>query len=290
MTCQSEPGEGCDASEPPNNFTPGGQRRPGQRWLARFEELKAYQAEHGHCRVPQSQAGLGIWVARMRMLARDSGKLTAEQVALLDGIGFEREPSGSKRRSDAAWYAMLSRLQAYAALHGHSWVPCKYEPDQRLANWAAKQRGRRRNGTLPAERGWVLDEVGFPWGHGCGASAQERADAAWYPMLKRLQAYYAAQHQHCQLRENFTPDQQLERWAAAQRHLRRRGVLPMERAWVLDEVGFEQSSRPRKRRPASDAARVIPRVRHRSYAALPRQRAAPLPWGPAPPEEGQPTP
>eukprot|EP00873_Tetraselmis_striata_P018200 jgi/Tetstr1/438464/TSEL_027019.t1 len=140
-------------------------KRSMWHWLARFEELRTYQAEHGHCRVPQRQAGLGRWVSRMRSLGRDSGKLTAEQVALLDGIGFEWERGKGRtpEQTNSAWYAMLSRLQTYAALHGHCWVPRKYEPDQQLADWAARQRVRRRNGTLPAEREWVLDEVGFRW-------------------------------------------------------------------------------------------------------------------------------
>lgn len=55
-------------------------------WGERYSDLKAFQTKHGHCNVPR-QKGLGVWVNNQRFLQR-KGKLTDEQVLLLDKIGF----------------------------------------------------------------------------------------------------------------------------------------------------------------------------------------------------------
>ena len=55
-------------------------------WGERYSELKGFKLKHGHCNVPR-QKGLGVWVNNQRFLNR-KGKLTDEQVQLLDQIGF----------------------------------------------------------------------------------------------------------------------------------------------------------------------------------------------------------
>ena len=78
--------------------------RRRKRWEARFESLRNFVETHGHARVPQSYAKdrpLAQWVSRQRTayraervrLAGGSPKCTyrisADQVARLEGIGFE---------------------------------------------------------------------------------------------------------------------------------------------------------------------------------------------------------
>ena len=61
-------------------------------------KLAAFQAEHGHCRVPRNHPAdpkLGQWVSKQRAhkkklaAGNPSPGITAERVAKLDELGFE---------------------------------------------------------------------------------------------------------------------------------------------------------------------------------------------------------
>jgi superfamily II DNA or RNA helicase len=59
-------------------------------WKRFYEELKIYMSTHGHCRVPDTYSpnpSLGKWVANQRT-RRKKGRMSSEQIALLDEIGF----------------------------------------------------------------------------------------------------------------------------------------------------------------------------------------------------------
>mmetsp|Transcript_35346 Transcript_35346/g.105577 ORF Transcript_35346/g.105577 Transcript_35346/m.105577 type:complete len:536 (-) Transcript_35346:138-1745(-) len=66
-------------------------------WWQRFEELKAFRAAKGHCRVPQrytASPALGRWVARQRtekrmLMERKPSTLTEEREKALQGIQFD---------------------------------------------------------------------------------------------------------------------------------------------------------------------------------------------------------
>jgi hypothetical protein len=73
-----------------------------KRWLARFEELKKFRKEYGHCCVPYGYAEnrkLAWWVMNQRaQYQKKLGQkkhtwLSNERVAMLDAIGFEWSPS-----------------------------------------------------------------------------------------------------------------------------------------------------------------------------------------------------
>jgi hypothetical protein len=56
-------------------------------WDKRVAELTAYQKIHGHCNVPHSYGPLGVWVSTVHRRWR-KGKLSPEQIAQLDALGF----------------------------------------------------------------------------------------------------------------------------------------------------------------------------------------------------------
>jgi len=70
------------------------------RWMMRYEDLKRFRKEHGHCRVPHGYTEhrkLSWWVMNQRaqyQLLKQGKKtwLTPERVELLNGIGFEWNP------------------------------------------------------------------------------------------------------------------------------------------------------------------------------------------------------
>eukprot|EP00980_Cylindrotheca_fusiformis_P019765 scaffold6927_cov93-Cylindrotheca_fusiformis.AAC.3 len=76
-----------------------------QLWQTRFEELKAYKLKHGNCNVPYKYEGnqkLGTWVKCQRRQFKllqqgQSSNLTSERISLLQGLGFEMNPSDRSR-------------------------------------------------------------------------------------------------------------------------------------------------------------------------------------------------
>jgi hypothetical protein len=69
-------------------------------WHERFEQLKAFQKEHGHCRVPgvkekdSETYPLALWVSQQRaqykLLQRGkSSRMKEERIQKLNEIGFD---------------------------------------------------------------------------------------------------------------------------------------------------------------------------------------------------------
>ncbi|MFZ4596312.1 MAG: helicase associated domain-containing protein, partial [Verrucomicrobiaceae bacterium] len=62
-----------------------------QEWTTRYEQLKAYKAQFGHCKVPvnwSENPSLGVWARNQRHRFK-SGKLSPENEQLLVEVGFE---------------------------------------------------------------------------------------------------------------------------------------------------------------------------------------------------------
>jgi hypothetical protein len=56
-------------------------------WNQRYEELKKFKDEHGHCHVPRKSSGkLGIWVKNMKSTSRRPK--CNEKIEKLEAIGF----------------------------------------------------------------------------------------------------------------------------------------------------------------------------------------------------------
>jgi len=64
---------------------------PKVSWGMRFEQLKQFKEQHGHCRIVRSypqNPKLGEWCHRQRFLAHKN-QLDEERVKMLSDIGFE---------------------------------------------------------------------------------------------------------------------------------------------------------------------------------------------------------
>ncbi len=99
--------------------------RNKQQWSECLEELKEYKDINGHCNVPQNyevNKDLANWVGRQRTEWRKfrDGKraqITADRIALLDGLGFQWSPQEQK------WSESLEGLKDYRDINGHCYVP-----------------------------------------------------------------------------------------------------------------------------------------------------------------------
>ena len=150
-------------------------------WEAMRAGLAHFEAEHGHCRVPQKHPAdptLGRWVSSQRVAKKkmDGGNpspgITAERVAKLEAIGFEWSLRAGEKRAggghEAGWEAMRARLLALKAEHGHCRVPSKWTANPKLGRWVANQRAAKKrldhghpSPGITSERVAKLEAIGF---------------------------------------------------------------------------------------------------------------------------------
>ena len=126
-------------------------------WEDRLEELMTYEADHGHCNVPQSQGSLAKWVYNQRTQHK-KGNLSEERVQKLRGLGFNW---GTTRGAPPTWDSRFEELMSYMAEHGHCNPP---RSNESLGEWVKNQRAARKKGKLSQDRVQRLDDLGFNWG------------------------------------------------------------------------------------------------------------------------------
>ncbi len=80
-----------------------------EKWAERFEQLKLFKEQHGHCEIEQvdeKESELSRWVTIQRH-RNSSGKLQAERKAKLDSIGFK----WLAESNDLKWQEMYEQLK-----------------------------------------------------------------------------------------------------------------------------------------------------------------------------------
>eukprot|EP00934_Nitzschia_sp_Nitz4_P004095 Nitzschia sp. Nitz4//scaffold29_size155292//152139//153152//NITZ4_002692-RA/size155292-processed-gene-0.32-mRNA-1//1//CDS//3329546550//4085//frame0 len=142
-----------------------------EQWTEKFDELKAFREQRGHCCVPHTfdeNPSLARWVKRQRYQykLKNEGKastMTDERITLLENVGFVWDSHG------ASWMERWNELAEFSKLHGHANVPSNHAPNPQLATWVKCQRrqyklfweGKPSNMSL--ERINRLEQVGFEW-------------------------------------------------------------------------------------------------------------------------------
>ncbi len=122
-------------------------------WNQRFEELKEFRQEHGHCNVPTVYprcVHLRHFVDTQRQRYRQ-GVLSRERIAQLDSVGFNwiglRKTKSLRKkqnktnegtsvdflhtRAQKQWNESLDRLLEFKEEHGHWKIPLSYEKKTR---------------------------------------------------------------------------------------------------------------------------------------------------------------
>jgi len=210
-----------------------------------IQHLRAFSKTHGHCNVPHRYAAgqnqLGHWVAYIRR--KKSEALSTRQVAELDALGFDWNPSETRR------HEMVQRLKAFKKQHGHYNVPQRYTADPALAIWVATRRTHKRLKNLSTQQIAELDAIGFDW----NPSKTRRRE-----MVQRLKEF-KKQHGHCNVTRQYTTDPHLGQWVSGVRRAKRSGVLPKWQIAELDAIGFDWN--PAFGPTAKPIARAYPRRR-----------------------------
>jgi hypothetical protein len=189
-------------------------------WEENFQSLVRYKEQHGDCNVSQNSKQdriLANWVMTQR---RKKDKLTNEQCAKLNDLGFTWSLQPSIRRT---WEENFQLLVRYKEQHGDCNVPTIYEQDPTLGNWVARQ--RRRKDTPNNEQRAKLDDLGFSW----------NMQRTWEKRFQLL-VQYQEQYGDCNVPQDYEHDPTLGNWVAQQRT--KKDGLTHEQRTKLDKLGL----------------------------------------------------
>lgn len=153
------------------------------KWEKRFEELKQFKEENGHCNVAtqsEESKSLGKWVYSQRH-RRKEGLLTEDQIKLLDSLGFnwnlrKRKENGfqdncldspqledMKPAVGIPFEARVKELEEFRRIHGHCNVSRYKKPYEKLGRWLYDQKRRKQKGLLAESRLLQLEALGVEW-------------------------------------------------------------------------------------------------------------------------------
>jgi superfamily II DNA or RNA helicase len=195
------------------------------RWAQMYERLKAFRATYGHCEVSaqdKDDSSLGLWL-RTQRLTRQSGRLSAEQVELLDQLGVNWNGI-----FDANFERQFSKLTAFHECFGHSDVVSSDQQFALLGRWLQIQRTRYNRGKLKPERAARFDALGFRWNY------KDAVDARRLAELK----IFKAENGHCSVPVGNADNNQLGLWVIALHFRNSLGTVgPLLRS-ELDRMGF----------------------------------------------------
>ena len=133
----------------------------GQRWNEKFEAVRRFRNAHG--RWPyRSEGALGKWCDNQRQAKKGKGtnRISPAQIAKLDGIGFDWDPSATAKQQ---WNANFDEVRRFRDEHGR-WPKRR---EGALGSWCDNQRtakkGKGHCRISPAQIA-KLDGIGFDWG------------------------------------------------------------------------------------------------------------------------------
>jgi hypothetical protein len=201
-------------------------------WAERFEQLKRFKEQHGHCDVEQvegKERELSRWASSQRN-KNSSGTIQTERKIKLDSIGFTWATESS---NDFKWQEMYELLKKYHAEHGDADVPLRATENRKLAAWVGHQRQRKKSGSLGDDGKRLLDAIGFTWQH--------RKRGSWEDSLAEVAAYKAKQG-NCEIPLNYPENPKLGRFVNTMRTQRNNGTLSADRIAKLDALGFVWAS------------------------------------------------
>jgi hypothetical protein len=207
-------------------------------WEKRYDEARQYYLKYGSLNlpteaIPSGSAGeqadrLSRWLTVQRKKRRE-GKLTAEQIRLLDELGMAWS-------FEDAWEVGYEHAKQHAARYGSCNAPGKYiAPDgYGLGTWIANQRNSYNNPTrwheLTDKQIKALEELGMVW------SPNEEA---WKRGYRHALSYYEKHGDVVIPATYVTPDgYKLGEWVRSQRRQSAKGQLREDRRGLLTAIGI----------------------------------------------------
>jgi len=203
-------------------------------WNEKYQQLKAFKQNYGHCFVPvkyKENPSLGNWVASQRKLEA-MGQLAEDKKQWLTQLGFVWNHNTQKQLQNnynAQWNLNFERLKIYQQVYGSCQVSLKINPV--LQRWTRWQRKLFYEGKLSAERLAKLNEIRFPW------NIQE---GYWMKMYQAL-TDFKQQFGHTRVPHQWEPNRQLAAWVYRMK-LNKPELTP-QKVELLNMINFDWQQR-----------------------------------------------
>lgn len=197
--------------------------RLGQTWDYRYGQLQAHKAERGHCDIPWDyhDKGLYDWITRQR-IARKKDRLSDDQIARLDRIGFQWDPFGE------SFEELCNQLQRYKDLKGDCNVPARCKDFKWLGAKLAKLKEHYRKQDSLDERGRKLLSMGVVF---------DPLAEKFEKMFTRLAKHHEL-HGNCNVSNGSGENGDLLEWMGRIRGSKKKKRLSAGRIARLDALGF----------------------------------------------------
>ncbi len=133
-----------------------------RKWMRYYGLAAEYYSKHGDLNIPYDYAAdgmkVGIWISSQRE-SYGIGRLSKEQVRLLEGIGMSWD------RFESKWERGFQYCQRYVDGYGDiNRIPEDFQIDGfKPISWLRTQRYRKRIGKLSQERIERLESIGLKW-------------------------------------------------------------------------------------------------------------------------------
>jgi len=224
-------------------------------WYERFQELREFKVQFGHCIVPRHYAPkpkLGHWMSRQRRQYRlhQEGKpspMTEVRIRELESLGFDW--GTSKTALASMWNVRFQQLCEFKEQFGNYVVPFNYTANPQLGQWVSHQRTaykfyqEGKPSPITEERIRELESVGFEWKTKWSKSKTGLA-SIWSVGFQEM-CEFKAKYGHCLVPQRYAANPELGSWVKVQRanyrlhHEGKSSSMTEERIQDLESVGFE---------------------------------------------------
>jgi hypothetical protein len=203
-----------------------------ERWDANFKAVRKFYLDNGRWPVLRDEsrsstgAKLGDWCNTQRMSKKGKGasKITPQQIARLDEIGFDWAPL------DERWDQKFEAAKEFHSLNGR-WPK---STEGALGAWCQAQKQAKKKGRILPARIAKLDGIGFDWGPSLAAMPAQR----WNENFEQVRRF-REEHGRWPIQRR---DGALGRWCNTQRQAKKgdnHHVISPAQIAKLDGIGFE---------------------------------------------------
>ncbi len=211
-------------------------------WGKKYEKLKQFKEEHGHCCVPKNyinDAYLSQWTAFQRMVYK-KGNMSHERLDKLNQLDFLNKDEFKRsvfEKRELKWDEKYEELKQFIQKNGHCSVPQNYINDISFGRWINTQRECYRKGNINQKRFDKLNQLGFFNKENFKRSHSESREVRWEKKYEQLKKF-KREHGHCRVPRNYINDISLNIWINNQRRSYKKGTMDQVRFDKLNKLGF----------------------------------------------------
>lgn len=203
-------------------------QKNSSHWDSKYNELKEVFTASGSSFVStKDNKTLASWIIQQRV-RRKKGKLSNEQIELLNEINFDWEPeTKGGLPDDEQWFSNFQQLEQYKAKFGHCNVSQVDKVYKKLGRWLNDQRVNYSRGKILEHRKDLLEELGVIW------NVKEHE---WNSKLQMLKDFYQ-KYGHFDVKQSDKEFGGLYNWLFK---IKKNGTST-ERKKKLEEIGIDTS-------------------------------------------------